>query len=139
MTLVFGSSTSAFNDVATGAQSRAEFSNRINHLVLYFVYIFVARFVIGYVGTLAISIAAARVTRSVRQAYLEATLRQEISFFDQESTGSAATQVTTNGNRINQGIAEKVFTLVQGFALFFSAFIVALSVQWKLACKASTR
>ena len=39
----------------------------------------------------------------------------------------------TDGNRINQGIAEKLATTVQGLSLFFSAFIVALSVQWKLS------
>ena len=38
-----------------------------------------------------------------------------------------------DGNRINQGIAEKLFTCVQGISLFFSAYIVALAVQWKLA------
>jgi len=43
------------------------------------------------------------------------------------------TQSPTDGNRINQGIAEKLASAVQGTALFFSAFIVALAVQWKLA------
>lgn len=38
-----------------------------------------------------------------------------------------------DGNRINQGIAEKLYTCVQGVSLFFSGFIVALAVQWKLA------
>lgn len=38
-----------------------------------------------------------------------------------------------DGNRINQGIAEKLYTLVTGISLFFSAYIVALAVQWKLA------
>ena len=39
----------------------------------------------------------------------------------------------SDGNRINQGIAEKLYTCVLGISLFFSAFIVALAVQWKLA------
>lgn len=39
----------------------------------------------------------------------------------------------SDGNRISQGIAEKLFTCVMGISLFFSAFIVALGVQWKLA------
>lgn len=40
---------------------------------------------------------------------------------------------TIDGNRINQGIAEKLYTFVNGISLFFSAYIVALAVQWKLA------
>ena len=39
----------------------------------------------------------------------------------------------SDGNRVNQGIAEKLYTLVQGISLFFSAYVVALAVQWKLA------
>lgn len=38
-----------------------------------------------------------------------------------------------DGNRINQGIAEKLAAVIQAISLFFSAFIVALAVQWKLA------
>jgi ATP-binding cassette subfamily B (MDR/TAP) protein 1 len=41
--------------------------------------------------------------------------------------------MTTNVTRINQGIAEKLSLLVQGLAMFVSAFVVAIAVQWKLA------
>lgn len=39
----------------------------------------------------------------------------------------------SDGVRVNQGIAEKLYAFVQGFALFLSAYVVALAVQWKLA------
>lgn len=64
---------------------------------------------------------------------MEHTLRQEIWHFDKRSTGAIATQVTTNGNRVSQGIAEKLAFVVQALSTFFSAFIVALAVQWKLS------
>ncbi|KAK4899581.1 hypothetical protein LTR28_001513 [Elasticomyces elasticus] len=57
----------------------------------------------------------------------------EIWHFDKRSTGAIATQVTTNGNRISQGIAEKLAFVVQALSMFSSAFIVALAVQWKLS------
>jgi ATP-binding cassette, subfamily B (MDR/TAP), member 1 len=38
-----------------------------------------------------------------------------------------------DGNQINSGIAEKLYTAVVGISMFFTAFIVALAVQWKLA------
>jgi ATP-binding cassette subfamily B (MDR/TAP) protein 1 len=132
MTLVFGQSTTQFNQQATG-QDSSEFTSNINHLILYFIYLFVARFVIGYLSTLCICIAAARTTCALREDFLEKLLRQDIAHFDKEGSGSAASQVTTNGNRINQGVAEKLHTCVQGMSLFFSGFIVALAVQWKLA------
>ncbi|KAI4607210.1 hypothetical protein J4E83_009666 [Alternaria metachromatica] len=132
MTLVFGQSTAEFNQQATG-QDSANFTSNIDNLVLYFVYLFVARFVIGYLGTLCICIAAARTTCALREDFLDKLLRQDVAHFDKDGSGSAATQVTTNGNRINQGTAEKLFTCVQGISLFFSGFIVAIAVQWKLA------
>jgi ATP-binding cassette subfamily B (MDR/TAP) protein 1 len=38
-----------------------------------------------------------------------------------------------DGNRINQGIAEKLYTFFMGTSLLFSAYVVALAKQWKLA------
>lgn len=96
MTLVFGSSTSSFNDYASGNGGPAQFQNSVNHLVLYFVYLFVARFVIGYIGTLCVCVAAARTTNSLRRVFLDSLLRKEVSHFDMQGNGSAATQVTTS-------------------------------------------
>ncbi len=41
-------------------------------------------------------------------------------------------QKLSNDNCVNQGIAKKLYTLVQNISLFFSAYIVTLAVQWKL-------
>ncbi|THY17780.1 putative ABC transporter [Aureobasidium pullulans] len=133
MTVVFGSSTTSFNNQAVGQGTANQFQDSINRQVLYFVYLFVGRFVIGYIATLCLCVAAARTTNSLRKAFLDSLLRKEIYHFDLQGNGSAATQVTTNGHRINQGIAEKLFSLVMGISLFFSSYIVALAVQWKLA------
>ena len=96
MTIVFGSSTSTFNSYASGSNGSGGFQSRINTLVLYFVYLWVGRFVIGYIATLCICIAAARTTNALRKAFLEKLLRQEIAFFDLPDAGSPATQVTTS-------------------------------------------
>lgn len=74
-----------------------------------------------------------RTTRALRQAFLEHTLRQEVWQFDKQGNGAIAVQVTTNGNRINQGIADKLAIFIQSLAMFFASFIVALAIQWKLA------
>lgn len=95
MTLVFGKSTAAFNQQAQG-QDRSNFTREINKLVLYFVYLFVARFVLGYIGTLCVCIAAARTTCALRKDFLDKLLRQDVAHFDKEGSGSAATQVTTS-------------------------------------------
>ena len=96
MALVFGSTTGSINIFASEQCNPQHFQDRIHHLVLWFVYLFVGRFVIGYFGTLCICIAAARTTNSLRKAFLESLLRQDIAHFDMQGNGSVATQVTTS-------------------------------------------
>ncbi|KAL9638683.1 MAG: hypothetical protein Q9164_001391 [Protoblastenia rupestris] len=133
MTIIFGQFVAKFNAFQSGQASPDAFRSDISHHVVWFIYLFIAKFCLIYASSLAISVAAIRTTRSLRRAFLEHTLRQEIWHFDKRSTGAIATQVTTNGNRVSQGIAEKLAFVVQALSTFFSAFIVALAVQWKLS------
>ncbi|KAF3925252.1 hypothetical protein ABW20_dc0105701 [Dactylellina cionopaga] len=133
MTVVFGRATAKFNGFAITPDSGNEFVKQVNQFLLYFVYLFIGRFVSTYIATTAITIAATRTVRNIRQDLLEHLIRMEISHFDKAGNGAIASQITTNGNRINSGIAEKLVLVVQSMSMFFSAFIVALAVQWKLA------
>lgn len=133
MTLVFGQFTTEFNDLAAGQSTPSEFRNQVDHFVLWFIYLFVARFALTYLTSVAINIASIRTTRALRKAFLQSILRQEVWHFDKLDNGSVATQVTTNGDRINDGTSEKLARLVQGISLFFSSLTVALVVQWELA------
>ncbi|KAJ4259744.1 hypothetical protein NW762_007675 [Fusarium torreyae] len=133
MTIVFGQFTGRFSDFAGGSVDPDDFKDDVNQFVLWFIYLFVGKFVLAYVATTAVTISGIRTTRVLRQRFLEHLLRTEIWYFDTANVGSPATQMTTNVTRINQGIAEKLSLLVQGLAMFFSSFVVAISVQWKLA------
>ena len=81
---------------------------------------------------LCISIAATRTTKALRQDFLKQTLRQDITFFDSPQSGSISVQVTTNGNVVNQGIAERLTLTIQAMTTFIAAFVVAFVIQWKL-------
>ncbi|KAK5208744.1 hypothetical protein LTR41_005973 [Exophiala xenobiotica] len=133
MTLIFGSFTNKFNGYSTGNGSPEAFKNQVDSFVLWFIYLFVGKFVVTYISTAAITTSAIRTTRNLRRAFLECTLRQEVWHFDKQSNGAIATQVTTNGNRIQSGIAEKLVFTIQALSMFFAAFVVALTAQWKLA------
>ncbi|KAF4968346.1 hypothetical protein FSARC_4292 [Fusarium sarcochroum] len=133
MTIVFGQFTGRFSDFASGSVDPDDFQDDVNQFVLWFIYLFVGKFVLSYVATTAVTISGIRTTRVLRQKFLEHLLRTEIWYFDTANVGSPATQMTTNVTRINQGIAEKLSLLVQGLAMFFSSFVVAIAVQWKLA------
>ncbi|KAL3495734.1 P-loop containing nucleoside triphosphate hydrolase protein [Aspergillus germanicus] len=133
MTIVFGQFASKFTDFAGGSTDPSDFEDIVSEFVLWFIYLFVGRFVVTFTATLSITISGIRTTRSLRQAYFEHLLRTEIWYYDTAKDSSPAVQISTNATRINQGIAEKLVLIVQGLSMFFASFIVAISVQWKLA------
>ncbi|KAK2601697.1 hypothetical protein QQS21_004772 [Conoideocrella luteorostrata] len=137
MTIIFGQFTTKFTETSTGSSGPLDpqaFQDSVKVFVYWFIYLFVGRLVITYIATEASSVAAIRVTRTIRKTFLECTLRQEVDYFDMPiGSGSVSSQVTTNGTRINQGIAERLAILVQAISMLFSSFIVALIYQWKLA------
>ncbi|RYP21473.1 hypothetical protein DL765_002219 [Monosporascus sp. GIB2] len=105
---------------------------RNGSLVLYFVYIGIARLVCTYVYSTIFTYVALRLTRNLRHAYLRAALSQEISYFDHGCGGSISMQATSNGKLIQNGIGEKLGQIFQTVATFIAAFVLAFVSQWKL-------
>ncbi|KAH8907719.1 P-loop containing nucleoside triphosphate hydrolase protein [Coniochaeta sp. PMI_546] len=132
MDIVFGRFVTVFNNYLIGYISPEDYRSEVNKYTLWFVYLFIAKFVLVYAWTVLISTNAIRTTRSLRLSFLRHTLRQEIAFFDSSEAGSVSGYVTTNGNLVNSGISEKLGLAVQAISTFVTAFIVAFAVQWKL-------
>lgn len=131
MDLIFGKFVNVFTDFATGKLSPGGYRDEVAKYSLIFVYLFVGKFVTTYIWTVLISLTAIRTTKQLRIDFVRQILRQEISFFDAPSS-SISGQITTNGNLITNGISEKFGTSIQAISMFFTAFIVAFAVQWKL-------
>ncbi|PNY26307.1 Leptomycin B resistance protein pmd1 [Tolypocladium capitatum] len=149
MDIVFGQFVNVFNDFVAGKLSPDAYMSQVGHFTcvpitgicftrrvtddsrLYFIYLFVAKFLLTYIGTVLVNIAAIRTTKELRVDFVRQTLRQEISFFDTPSS-SISGQIATNGNLVNNGISEKLGVAVQAVSSFATAFIVAFAVQWKL-------
>lgn len=107
--------------------------DQVEKFTLYFVYLFVAKFVLVYIYSLGSSVAAIRTTKALRLDFLQSLLRQDMTFFDSKEGGSPSVKVTTNGNNVNNGISDKLLLLVQSVSTMVSALIIAIVVQWKLA------
>ena len=71
--------------------------NRVEYFTLYFVYLFIAKFVLVYVYSLVASVSAIRTTKTLRLDFLQCLLLQDISFFDSKEGGNSSVKVTTNG------------------------------------------
>ncbi|SPO04683.1 probable ABC multidrug transporter [Cephalotrichum gorgonifer] len=109
-----------------------EFMTAVQTSALYFIYIGIARLLTTYVYASLFTYVAYRLSRNIRQTYLQAALSQEIAYYDQGASGSISQQATTNGNLIHSGIAEKLGIVIQAISTFVAAFVIAFVAQWKL-------
>lgn len=101
MTVVFGRLVAKFNGWAAGTISPEDMKSSVNEYALYFVYLFIAKFFLVYIHTSCFTITATRATRSIRQAFIRALLRQDISYFDTCTPGSVATSISNNADMID--------------------------------------
>ncbi|GFP58873.1 ABC multidrug transporter atrC [Trichoderma asperellum] len=131
--LIFGQFVTTITDfINDPSASGAKFRHDAARLSLYFVYLGIGRFVLAYVYNVLLTYNAYRIVRNIRHAYLKAALSQEVAYYDLGTSGSIATQATSNGKLIQTGIAEKLGLSFQGVSAFVTAFIVAFVTQWKL-------
>ncbi|XP_073224259.1 putative multidrug resistance protein isoform X2 [Cicer arietinum] len=83
---------------------------------------------------------AERQTSRMRIEYLKSILRQEVGFFDKQSDSSTTFQViatiTSDAQTIQDTMSEKVPSCLVHLSAFFSSFIVALFLSWRLAVAA---
>ncbi|KAH6659132.1 ABC transporter [Truncatella angustata] len=135
--LVFGEFITVILNYSTGASTGDLFRAQAGRLALYFFLIGLARFFLTWIYSTLFTLAAYKVARNIRHAYLKAALRQEIAFFDTGSAGSISVQAASNGKLIQAGIAEKLGLVFQGVSAFISAFVLAFITQWKLTLIAS--
>ncbi|KAJ7622864.1 P-loop containing nucleoside triphosphate hydrolase protein [Mycena rosella] len=79
-----------------------------------------------------------RISKRIRERYLQAVLRQDPAFFDTVGAGEIVTRIQTDTHLIQLGISEKVALSVFYAAGFFSGFILAFVRSWRLALVMST-
>jgi len=108
MNLIFGKFVTTFTRFATGVMTPAEYRGEVNKYTLYFVYLFIAKFVLFYIHSVLVSIAAIRTTKALRVDFVKHMLRQNIAYFDSPEASSVTSQITTSSNNINSGISEKL-------------------------------
>ncbi|PWW76293.1 hypothetical protein C7212DRAFT_280658 [Tuber magnatum] len=111
-----------------------DFRRRINSLSLIFVYLFLGKFVMGYISM------AARISTLIRQAYLRSVFKQDLlpPTNNNGSPGTIAICITTITSLIQGGIGEKVGGILQVLAQMICGFAIAFSRHWKLAGVCST-
>lgn len=127
MFIIFGRLVNGFANyfVPGSTTTRAEFQNQLNHNSLYLVYIFIGKWILGYISLLCVRISGMRISAALRLAYLKALFAQPISFVDKVSPGKVSTRITTSANTIQIGISQQLSLLVQAITFTIGAYVVA--------------
>ncbi|KAI9653220.1 MAG: hypothetical protein M1821_007651 [Bathelium mastoideum] len=127
MNVVFGHLVGVFNDFYNpeSGRTRSDFTSSINKYVLYLVCLFASRLSLDYIAILGFRKVSIRVSAAIRLAYLKALFHQPISVLDTLPPGQTAAIITITANTLQNGISEKLSTLVQSVSLVITALVVA--------------
>ena len=140
MNIIFGQLVGHFNGYSTTGpgSSQNEFLAGVSENALYIVYLFVAKFVLGYISIYSFRIAGIRISATIRMVYLDALFNQPISAIDKLPPGAATDSLTTIADTIQVAVSDKLGILVQGVALMIAAFAVAFTYSWSLTLVSSS-
>ena len=101
-------------------------------------YLAVAVFVLAYISNVIFIRNGQRQSNKIRKFYLEATLRQNIGFFDMHGAGEMTSRITGDMELVRDGLGEKVGFTVKGLTTFVGAYVVGFVKSWKLTLILST-
>ncbi|KAI9011907.1 putative ABC transporter protein [Phycomyces nitens] len=102
-------------------------------LILIYVYIGTGTLVAAYIARACWTITGENQTRRIRQRYMHAVLRQDMSWFDRSEDGSLTTRLVSDTQLVQDGISEKFGDLITGVAQFVCGIVVAFVKGWQLA------
>ncbi|TRX93261.1 hypothetical protein FHL15_005840 [Xylaria flabelliformis] len=138
----------------TMQQAHDKYRDLINKYVLYLVYLFIGRFILGYIATvsmlspprsgfahrfqLGFRMMSIRISSALRLAYVKALLELPVSLLDTQPPGQIAAIITTTANTLQIGISEKLAIVIQTISLIVAALTVAFTYSWKLALVTSS-
>ncbi|KAF2870724.1 leptomycin B resistance protein pmd1 [Massariosphaeria phaeospora] len=139
MFVVLGQLVSDFTNyfIPGTAVTKQEFQASANQGALYFVYLFIGKFVLSYISMLTIRISGLRMSAALRLAYLRATFAQPVSIIDTISPGKVSTRITTSSNTIQLAISQHFAMLFQALAFVIGLYVVAFIKSWLLTLVAS--
>ncbi|KAI5810258.1 ABC multidrug transporter Mdr1 [Peziza echinospora] len=163
MAIPFGDLTNAFTGFLSpeSTVTAHQFRKEVDKLCLILLYLFIGKFVTGYIAMTCFRTAGTNISARIRLQYLTSLFSQPISYFDSHganqkiptgdlsgapdqnnvfasssaekgTSGSVVVAITTSSNTIQLGISEKLGLFIQFTAMMFSAFIIGFTINWEL-------
>ncbi|CAM0945814.1 unnamed protein product [Alopecurus aequalis] len=119
---------------AFGPAHRANVVHAVSKVSVRFVYLAMASGAAGFLQVSCWMVTGERQAARIRGMYLETILRQDITFFDVEtSTGEVIERMSSDTVLIQDAIGEKVGKFLQLISTFLGGFIIAFARGWLLS------
>mmetsp|Transcript_22550 Transcript_22550/g.67142 ORF Transcript_22550/g.67142 Transcript_22550/m.67142 type:complete len:356 (-) Transcript_22550:672-1739(-) len=116
---------------AIGEQSTDQFVSQVNNLALYFVYTAIGSMAMAFLQIAMWMWTGHRQAARIRQQYFNAVLRQDISFFDtQTSTGGLLQTLNDDMATVQDAISDRMGNFIKNFSTFIGCFVVAFWAAW---------
>ncbi|XP_075977925.1 ATP-dependent translocase ABCB1-like [Anticarsia gemmatalis] len=116
-----------------GKHDDAAFLRKIYYFGIKYSSVGVLLLVTGYIATALMNLTAINQIFKLRQEYLKAVLNQDFAYFDLHLTTDFASKMADDVTKLEEGIGEKVSTLVFSTTVAISCITMALLKGWKLA------
>ncbi|KAI8143268.1 putative ABC transporter protein [Fennellomyces sp. T-0311] len=102
-------------------------------MILILVYLGTAMLVGAYITHACWVMSGERQTNRIKQLYIHSILRQDMAWFDKAEEGSLTTRLATDTQMIQEGISEKLGTIIQMAAQVIAGFVIAFVNEWRVA------
>lgn len=87
---------------------------------------------------LGFRVCSLRVSAAIRLSYLDSLFKQPISVLDALPPGQTAAIITITANILQNGISERLTTLIQAISVIFTALVIACCFSWSLTLVTSS-
>ncbi|XP_057949997.1 ABC transporter B family member 9-like [Malania oleifera] len=129
MTVIFGQLINSF-----GASDRSHVVHEVSKVAIKFLYLAVGAGIASLLQVACWMVTGERQAARIRGLYLKTILRQDITFFDTETTtGEVIGRMSGDTILIQDAMGEKVGKFIQLMSTFFGGFIIAFTKGWLLA------
>ncbi|KAK6044075.1 ABC transporter transmembrane region [Cooperia oncophora] len=112
--------------------TKAEFDREVTMYCFYYLGLGFAIFATSYVQIACWETFAERITHKLRQIYLKAILRQQMSWFDVRQTGNLTARLTDDLERVREGLGDKLSLFIQMMSAFVAGFGVGFVYSWSM-------
>ncbi|XP_073272255.1 ABC transporter B family member 9-like [Primulina huaijiensis] len=129
MTLIFGQLINSF-----GGANQSDVVHEVTQVSLKYVYLGIGAGCASLLQMVCWMVTGERQATRIRGLYLKTILRQDIEFFDtQTTTGEVIGRMSGDTILIQEAMGEKVGKFIQFMSTFFGGFIIAFCKGWRLA------